>query len=155
MYKPDTWHQRCGKLPDYLDERMAASKIKRSKVDQTQELYVIPRTWPIEKHVSDEQKLSTWPRYEHGEFGDAVGGKQRHGESMLELSQEEWQALQIVVLRTEVRKEHYGATRKFNLKKDWLEQSALQERACMRRAPADGQRKSCVQVSHEAISDLQ
>ena len=49
MYKPEAWCQGCCRFPDDFDERMAASRTKRSKVDPTQELYVIPRIWPIEK----------------------------------------------------------------------------------------------------------
>ena len=51
------------------------------------------------------------------EFVDAVAGQQGAGVSMLDLTQDECSALQIVVLRTDVRKEQYGAAHQFNWKK--------------------------------------
>ena len=66
---------------------------------RTQELYTIPRIGDDRSHWSKE--CGTWPRYHDGCFSMV----NREGESMLELSDAEQQALQIVVLRTSVQAE--------------------------------------------------
>ena len=55
----------------------------------------------------------TWPRYNQGTFSleSSVGA------SMLELEEEERRALRIVVLRTNVKKEKFGAPHQLNWKK--------------------------------------
>ena len=65
--------------------------------------------WEPSYDLDHEQQLFTWPRYQDGKFSH--GGS---GESMLDLTEEEWRALQIVVLRTDVRKEQFGAVHQFN-----------------------------------------
>ena len=112
MYKPELLCHRCRKPPeDHPKARIALWK-KFQPVSETQHLYVVPRVWPPGTELNHEQMLYTWPRHEHGKF--ALGGS---GESMFDLTEEEWRALQIVVLRTDVRKEHYGAAHQFNWKK--------------------------------------
>ncbi len=107
MYKPLADCHRCTKPPQSLLEGMEAHKTAKDPVDKTGELYVIPCIWPIERRLSTEEVKRTWPRYQNGHFQDAVHGQQQAGESMLELSEEEYRALQIVVLRTEVKADHY------------------------------------------------
>ena len=106
MYKPELWCHRCRKPPedpaDHLLARMALWK-KFQPVSETQHLYVVPRVWLPGTDLNHEQVLYTWPRYEHGKF--ALGGS---GESMLDLTEEEWRALQIVVLRADVRTNSIG-----------------------------------------------
>ena len=86
-------------------------------VDGTGELYVIPCIFPPDQPLLLGQWRRTWPRYHEGEFKNGGSpGPQFAGESMLELDLEERRALQIVVLRTEVRKEEYGAAHHFNWK---------------------------------------
>ena len=68
--------------------------------------------WEPSYDLDHEQQLFTWPRYQDGKFSH--GGS---GESMLDLTEEELRALQIVVLRTDVRKEQFGAVHQFNWKK--------------------------------------
>jgi len=109
MYKPDLWCHRCRQPPaDHLKRRLALWR-KDVKVSETQHLYVVPRVWEPTVDIDHEQQLYTWPRYQGGKFSH--GGS---GESMLDLTEEEWRALQIVVLRTDVRKEQYGAVHQFN-----------------------------------------
>ncbi len=50
----------------------------------------------------------------------------REGESMLELTEEEHRALQIVCLRTECKKENYGANHQVNSQKGGAQQGVFQ-----------------------------
>ena len=87
-------------------------------VASTGELYVIPCIFPVEQPLLLGQYRRTWPRYNDGAFRDGKSpGPQYAGESLLELDLEERRALQIVELRTEVKKEAYGASHQFNWKK--------------------------------------
>ena len=78
-------------------------------MSRTGELYRVPRIcqpW----HALKE--CITWPRYQFQVFAS-----DHRGDSMLDLTDEEKRALQIVVLKTDVRQERYGATHQFNWKK--------------------------------------
>ena len=120
MYKPDLWCHRCRHpLADNLVEPTASWK-KDRPVSETQHLYVVPRVWEPSYDLDHEQQLFTWPRYQNGKFSH--GGS---GESMLDLTEEELRALQIVVLRTDVRKEQFGAVHQFNWKKVGLSRAYL------------------------------
>ncbi len=66
----------------------------------------------VAKSGGQAKECVSWPRYCRGEF---VYGQA--GPSMLELTEEEQRALVIVVLRTDVKKEEYGAAHQFNWKK--------------------------------------
>ena len=63
--------------------------------------------WPKESH--------TWPRYCDGEYVDDEN--RFDGESMLALTQDEYEALAVVVLRCDVREETYGAHHQKHWKK--------------------------------------
>ena len=71
-------------------------------VDRTNQLYVIPCI-----HTDAGERWSretkTWPRFHDGKYVDDC----YVGESMLALSRDEYQALQIVVLRCDVKEEHW------------------------------------------------
>jgi len=77
--------------------------IDRGAVQQTRQLYRIPRLLtpgsPLPGSAAWAAECVTWPRFLDGVF------RLHHlsGESMLELTDKECQALQIVVLRTVVR----------------------------------------------------
>ena len=64
-----------------------------------------------------------------------------HGESMLELTEVEQRALQVVCLRTEVKQEMYGAAHHFNWKKVGLSRAYYNERrVCEASMPTDRSR---------------
>ncbi len=103
---------------------VAAEKRRKSKtpeqqpmsVEKTGQLYKIPRIaaeGAVGIGASWAAECVTWPRYLDGEFKL----KNRTGDSMLEMTVEENRALQIVVLRCQVRREEYGAAHQFNWKK--------------------------------------
>ena len=128
MYKPSQHCSRCTRAPRMEDGAagMFLSRLLRKRrdefaagraptVDKTGQLYRIPRVraalgepWAAE--------CVTWPRYQYGGF--ALG--HCSGESMLQLTEEESRALQIVVLRCEVQAERYGASHQMNWKKTGL-----------------------------------
>ena len=97
----------------------------------------------------------TWPRYRGGKFIQEDG----LGESMLELTEEEQRALQLVCLRTEVKKERYGSGYHFNWKKVGLSRAYYQkERVCEASMPTDRSRAAlrfllaniaCYRVFHQ------
>jgi hypothetical protein len=70
-------------------------------------------------------ECATWPRYEAGEFRL----ENASGASMIDLTQEERRALQIVVLRTSVEKEQYGGSHHFNWKKVGLSRAYYMKHA--------------------------
>ena len=77
------------------------------------------------------------PRYRDGEFQLEDG----LGESMLELTQEEQRALQVVCLRTVVKKETFGAPHQCHWKKVGLSRAYYQkERVCEASMPTDRSR---------------
>ena len=83
---------------------------KALKVAKTSELYRIP----LPTKPGDEAKeCITWPRYSLGQFSL----EHSTGPSMHEMTVEECRALSIVVLRTSVQQERYGAAHQFNWKK--------------------------------------
>ena len=57
-------------------------------------------------------ECAMWPMYHQG----CISMTSRYGDSMLDLSVDEQQALQIVVLRTNVKNEVYGAAYQLNWK---------------------------------------
>ena len=105
--------------------RRMAEATSGPKIATTGELYRIP----FAGTAGDEAKVCVrWPRYIEGEFQWSGDG----GSSMLELTPEEREALKIVVLRTNLKQEKYGAAHQFNWKKvglsrAWYKQQALQE----------------------------
>ena len=111
-----------------LRGKQALPAAGRIPVQRTAQLYRVPRVRP----ATEEQAASgwasecvTWPRYLHGGFS------LRHtsGESMLELSEDEAQALQVVCLVTSVRKEGFGANHQFNWKKIGLSRAYFRKEA--------------------------
>ena len=89
---------------------------------RTGSLYSMPR---IGDRLSEKwaPECITWPRYNQGTFSMAS----RLGVSMLELTQEERLALRIVVLRTNVKKEKFGAPHYYNWKKVGLSTAYYRE----------------------------
>ncbi len=76
---------------------------------KTSQLYSIPRVFaPGTRMLALE--CCTWPRYDRGEF---THDRKANGPSMLELTDEEYRALQIVVLRTEVKAQRWEGARHF------------------------------------------
>ena len=125
----------CGRCtprcPDVLpeDPGQAFSSILRRKADVGEEstvatgaLYSIPRIG--DRHSEQwAPECMTWPRYHQGVFSL----ESRYGDSMLELTEEERRALRIVVLRTTVKKERFGATHQYNWKKVGLSMAYFRE----------------------------
>ncbi len=91
-----------------LTRRMAGSSTG-PVVSRTGELYRIPL---VVKSGGEAKECVSWPRYWQGEFV-----RDQAGPSMLELTEQEWRALVIVVLKTEVKQERYGTAHQFNWKK--------------------------------------
>ena len=131
MYKPAAHCTRCtepetvdpgGVLLGQLRRRIrskqpsvdASGEVSRAvpAVSRTQELYRVPRIAEGPRPLSWAKEVVTWPRYEAGAF--RLGGR---GVSMLELTQEEADALSIIIVNTSVRQEKYGAAHQFNWKK--------------------------------------
>ena len=84
-------------------------------VERTGQLYRIPRVREEGVSATSVQwsaECVTWPRYQ-GVFKLSNDT----GASMLDLTKEEAEALQIVLSQTKVRKEEYGAAHHFNWKK--------------------------------------
>ena len=131
MYQPDVVCSRCtpsglgvsgASLLETLRAREAQySGSSSSAPVRTQQLYAIPRGG----HRSEGWALEcvTWPKYDCGAFSLTA----RHGDSMLDLTQEEQQALQIIVLRTSVRQEKYGAAHHLNWKKVGLSRAYFRQ----------------------------
>ena len=122
MYRPVCHCGRCTpQSPESLpeDPGQAFSSILRRRAEgcdeakvQTGSLYSIPR---LGDRVAEKwaPECITWPRYNQGTFSM----ESRLGASMLELEEEERHALRIVLLRTNVKKEKFGAPHQFNWKK--------------------------------------
>ena len=79
---------------------------------RTGKIYSIPRCGD-RRNEKWAPECMTWPRYHQGSFSIAAPA----GESMLELTQDEREALRIVVFRPKVKKETFGAPHQFNWKK--------------------------------------
>ena len=114
-YLPGMYAPRVGKCPCCRGEESEGRKAIRCmaesadrRVQHTRDLYRVPL---VEASGREASICITWPRYVEGEF-EHQG--QRQGPSMLELTEAERQALVIVVLRTEVRAEKYGAPHALN-----------------------------------------
>ena len=73
----------------------------RVPIQRTAQLYRVPRDRQAADVDPRARECVTWPRYRDGEFVLAHGP----GESMLQLTEEEHRALQVVCLRTQVRQE--------------------------------------------------
>ena len=82
----------------------------RVPIQRTGQLYRVPRIRRAGDRDPWARECVIWPRYRGGEFLLEDGP----GESMLELTQEEQRALQVVCLRTQVKQEEYGAAHQFN-----------------------------------------
>jgi hypothetical protein len=97
-----------------------------NKVSKTGQLYRIPRLAAPGASARDlnwAAECVTWPRYLHGEFSL----QHTTGVGMLELTEEETRALQIVVLRTEVKPQRFGAAHQVNWKKVGLSRAYFQK----------------------------
>ena len=132
MYKPSAKCARCcvspadqdtgSKFSDRLRARaryaLASTEkdkaVTREAVSKTAELYCIPRLFAPEVQLSEEQQRITWPRYDERA---CTFNFSNSGESMLDLTEAEYRALQVVHLKTQVQKETYGAAHQFNWKK--------------------------------------
>ena len=137
MYHPVADCGRCGKLPQKLVQQLqkhpgrAFSELLRQRADKyaaakakseagsggqqalkTGELYRVPSARPV---VLARACLRI-PRYHGGVFKCSAAS----GEFIFDLSEAEWQALRIVVLRTDVKEERYGAAHHLNWKKTGL-----------------------------------
>ena len=93
-------------------------------VDHTRELYRVPRIAEGPRPVSWAKEVITWPRYEGGAFRLGV-----QGESLLDLTKDEADALCIILLKTQVRQEKYGAAHQFNWKKTGITRAQFSSRA--------------------------
>ena len=93
-------------------------------VDHTRELYRVPRIAEGPRPVSWAKEVITWPRYEGGAF--RLGAQ---GESLLDLTKDEADALSIILLTTQVRQEKYGAAHQFNWKKTGISRAQFNSRA--------------------------
>ena len=106
----------------------------RVPIQRTAQLYRVPRIRQAADPHPWARECVTWPRYRGGEFLLEDGP----GESMLELTQEEQRALQVVCLRTQVKQEKYGAAHQVNWKKVGLSRAYYQkERVCEASMPTD------------------
>ena len=101
------------------------------KVAKTSELYRIPLA---RKSGYEANECITWPRYWQGQFSlDHSSGLSMH-----EMTLDECRALSIVVLRTSVQQERYGAAHQFNWKKVGLSRAYFKkDLVCEARMPTD------------------
>ena len=150
MYKPSLQCSHCTRPPpsartsgalltSMLRKRQAkyeASQRKRKSrdvsaplvVERTGQLYRIPRIRAPGVAATEcvwSSECVTWPRYLDGEFRL----HNNTGDSMLELSEEERLALQLVVLRCNVKQERYGAAHQYNWKKVGLSRAYFKKDA--------------------------
>ena len=104
---------------------------KALKVAKTSELYRIPLAT---KSGYEAKECITWPRYWQREFSlDHSTGPGMH-----EMTVDECRALSIVVLRTSVQQERYGAAHQFNWKKVGLSRAYFKkELVCEASMPTD------------------
>ena len=79
---------------------------------QSSELYVVPCVLDGSRKTMAPE-CAFWPTYRQGSFVDFVTA----GDCMLDMTTEECRALQIVVLKTNVQKQAYGAAHHLNWKK--------------------------------------
>ena len=101
------------------------------KVAKTSELYRIPLA---RKSGYEANECITWPRYWQGQFSL----DHSTGLSMHEMTLDECRALSIVVLRTSVQQERYGAAHQFNWKKVGLSRAYFKkDLVCEARMPTD------------------
>jgi len=125
----------------------AAAKSKASKktvteqVEKTEDLYVIPYVLEAGvKWFSASRQNQTWPKYIDGVFKYHATG-----ECMLSLTPEERGALQIIVLRTNVVVERYGASHQCNYKKIGLSRAYFKDRlVCAENMPTAKSRAAFV-----------
>ena len=141
MYKPVQYCGRCTRPPRAVSPGMSLTTLLRKRnekyvaaqkrqksatseqqpepVEKTGQLYKIPRM-ALEGAVGIDSSWAvecvTWPRYLDGEFKLT----NRSGDRMLDMTEDEKRALQIVVLRCEVKQERYGAAHQVNWKKTGL-----------------------------------
>ena len=93
-------------------------------MSHTGALYTIPRLQNATNDAAEENV--TWPRYDNGEFRQ---GRGIVGTSMLELTKEEAEALQVCTLVTKTRVEVYGAWHQKNIKKVGVSKAKFVDRA--------------------------
>ena len=134
MYTPtvESCHCCSGKeSPGQQFARRMAETTSGPVVDRTSQLYRIP----VAMISGDQAKeCISWPRYCHGEFSF----QNTTGSSMLELSLDERRALVILVLRTSVQQEKYGAAHHHNWKKVGLSRAYYKkELVCEQSMPTD------------------
>ena len=109
----------------------------RDPLQRTRQLYRVPRIRQAGDRDPWSRECVTWPRYRDGEFQLEDGP----GVSMLELTVEEQRALQLVCLRTEVKKERFGAAHQCHWKKVGLSRAYFQkDRVCEESMPTDRSR---------------
>jgi len=105
-------------------KKKAAQKAVPETVEKTEDLYVIPYVLEAGvKWFSSSRQNQTWPKYVDGVFKYHTTG-----ECMLSLTPEERGALQIIILRTNVEVERYGASHQFNYKKIGLSRAYFKDR---------------------------
>jgi len=148
MYKPVANCERCTKpettvstgaaFANSLRKRYRDNKYKSSNagttapVERTGQLYRIPRIRPLNSDYRTwSQECITWPRYlnEHFAMNNVTG------ETFLEMSIEEWRALQIIVLKTSVESEtfsvrgpgHHKNWKKVGLSRAYFKKDLVQE----------------------------
>ena len=112
-------------LPGLRNRTQAARAIEEDDgiINKTAELYKIPYVRKEGEHdLTVSKECRTWPV-----FRDGVYKWGSSGESMLSLSEDEKRALQIVVLRTNVKQENFGASHFFNWKKVGLSRAYFKQ----------------------------
>ena len=133
MYRPVQFCGRCTP-PEGTSagEALIASMRARTEehasggpVSRTGELYSIPYVrGDARPFIAVSKECRTWPMYVHGVYQVVTSG-----ESMLALSEDEKRALQIIVLKTNVKQERYGAAHHANWKKVGLSRAYYKDMA--------------------------
>ena len=124
MYQPFAAGCRCCSGFEAAGPKLARRMAERQhgpQISSTDELYGVPYLGEIGQ---EPKECITWPRYADGEFTFSGSGV-----CMLELTQEERDALRILVLKVEVRQERYGSGHQLNWKKVGLSRAFYVERA--------------------------
>ena len=138
-YKPGMYTPVVARCPCCSGKETPLEKFNRRmqnhgqalKVTKTSELYRIPLAT---KSGYEAKECITWPRYSFGQFSlDHSTGPCMH-----EMTVDECRALSIVVLRTSVQQERYGAAHQFNWKKVGLSRAYFKkDLVCEASMPTD------------------
>ena len=139
MYKPELYCDRCTRPAHVTPGTFLTAMLRKDRekylaaqsrgtsnaanVEKTGQLYRVPRIREAGDTTIWAAECVTWPRYQHREF--LLGNKS--GPSMLDLTEEETRALQIVVLKTTLKQERYGASHQYNWKKTGLSRAYWKE----------------------------